>query len=235
MKHIIFAFLLLCSSLAADDQVALHEQKLFVSLGSHCDPARILQNAGLRKAAFPFDSIISMNGEAVLEMIETEFCYFLDERYLSPYPVGGDPLVHMRYHLEFLHDGRWLDNNLRENMLKLKAKYQRRIDRFNNLGSFPGTVYFIRSSYLHSLTDPHRIYKIAENREITEEYALRLYSVLKKRFPGLKFHVLIVNTHDKKEIEVEKRVNDNIMMIRANPSLDRLEKAQKFKNFYLGL
>ena len=176
-----------------------------------------------------------MDAEMLLEIIQTDFQYFLSDQYLVLYQVGGGPLLHTRYHLEFLHDGNWFGMRYKENMQSFKPKYQRRIERFRELASFKGTVYFIRSSYQGSLSDPHRFYKIKENLEVTEEYSIRLYETLKKRFLNLKFYLIIVNTHDRDDIEIEKKVKENLLMIRANSSFDLPKKAEKLKKFYLSL
>ena len=74
---------------------------LFVSLGSYCKPAHMLRFCNLRKVAFPFDWICSMDGNKLIEIIESDFNNFLNENFLIGYEHSG-ALLHTYYHLEFL-------------------------------------------------------------------------------------------------------------------------------------
>lgn len=209
-------------------------EPLFVSLGSSCEPAHLLRECGIRKAAFPFDWIISFDGEKIIELLEDDFLHFFNSSDLIPYDYSK-ALLHMQYHLEFLHDGLWEQNQYMPLFEKLRLKYQRRIDRFRQLDHFSGEIFFLRFACIHSTTaDPVRYFKNGDNLEITKNYSMRLYGALKKRFPHLHFHLIIANIHDREEVEIEE-FSDKLIMIRANPTLDWNLRIHLFKQFFNSL
>src|ERR1700691_4435401 len=65
-------------SLGGDDidMDALKHETLFVGLGSYCLPASLFRSNGLRKAAFPLDWNISLDGEGLIEMLRDQFQNF---------------------------------------------------------------------------------------------------------------------------------------------------------------
>jgi hypothetical protein len=186
--------------------------------------------------AFPFDWIVSMDGQQLIQMLNEDFCEFLNERHFFVYPRDPYPLFHTYYHLEFLHEGNWKQENYFSNLEKFLAKYQRRIERFRLLRDYKGRVFFIRAAYPHSLDDPHRYYRFQENLEITDEYALRLYKGLKKYFPRLKFTLLLFNYQTTGGIVLEKKLSNRIFKIRANSNFDNIsDKTALYKKFFDGL
>jgi len=203
----------------------------FVSLGSHCLPAHMFRNCEVRKAAFPFDWIASFNGQALINILETDFHDFLNEEYLIAYE-SGRVLLHTKYHLEFLHDGHWSGDQYLSSMLLLKAKYLRRINRFRQLNDYQGKVFFIRCAYLYSNSNPQRFYRNEENIEITEEYALKLYDALKKNFPNLNFSLIILNNGKGLDITEEKKITDHIYIFRFDPGLDFSRSIESYKIFF---
>lgn len=212
------------------------KETLFVSLGSWCGPAGYSGACGLRKAAFPLDWTVSMDGEKLIELIEDGFQHFIDDDFLVPddYVIpfaSGTTLLNVYYHIEFVHEGVWREEEYYKNLDSLKSKYQRRVDRFNKLGEYAGKVFFMRAAYIHSLTDPHRIYKIKENIEISREYSLRLYDALKKRFPRLNFCLIIINPTNELDIVDEERVSDGLIMIRA-PTEDESVIMPAYSQFF---
>ncbi len=54
------------------------ESPIFVSLGSYCRPAHILKGCNMRHAAYPFDWIMSFDGEGLIRVLKDDFKYFLD-------------------------------------------------------------------------------------------------------------------------------------------------------------
>ena len=212
-----------------DDDVALDSDLLFVSLGSMCEPAHMLRFCEMRKAAFPFDWIVSFDGESIIEMLENDFQDFLNQNFFKTY---GAALLHTNYHLEFLHEGDWGGNQYLLNMEKLKTKYERRIERFRQLKNYSGKVIFLRASYLYSMNDPHRFYKYEANIEITEEYSLRLYGAIKEYFPDLDFSLIIINMHYGEEIVQEKALGPNLRIFSANPSLETPIKIASYNRFF---
>lgn len=218
----------------ADIQEIIHEP-LFVSLGSTCEVTHVLRGCGIRKAAFPFDWITTIDAENFLEILSRDFDLFLDESYLWVGNRGPGPLIHTYYHLEFLHEGDFRGDLYLPNMEKFQAKYQRRIERFKKLASHKGKVFFIRSAYLHSMTDPHRYYYCADNLEITDEYAWRLYHILQNRFPNLDFTLIIVNNDNGQGVWEEKRLDDRLIKIRSNSTLETSIKWKSYEKFFNSL
>lgn len=213
------------------------ESPLFVSLGSYCHPAHMFRYCDLRKVAFPFDWICSMDGDKLIEIIESDFKNFLNEDFLEGYEHSG-ALLHTYYHLEFLHEGYWRKQDsylYPENMKKLKSKYGRRIERFKQLKDYKGKVFFIRCAYIHSVTDTIRFYHFHENTHISDESALRLYRLLMEKYPKLDFTLVILNTHEINEVIEEKRLYDNLIIARFNPLISMEENGEKSRKFFIKL
>ncbi len=194
----------------------LSKETLFISLGSYCGPADFSRVTGFRKAAFPFDWIVSLDGEKLIRILEEDFLHFLDVRCLFP-NSNGSALLNDCYHIEFVHEGGWKQEEFFANLEVLRSKYQRRIERFRNLNHYEGKVCFLRAAYIRSDDDENRFFKSKDNVEITPEHALKLYNAIEKRFPSLDFSLIIINPfasgyHD---IIEEKTLLDNLFMIRA--------------------
>ena len=239
LNLIVYLFILLISSVRADlesiegddfDICQVNQETLFVSLGSYCAPASLARSCGYRKAAFPFDWNICLDGEKLIEILDEDFAHFLNEDYLVPF--GWATLMHTRYHLEFVHDGSWDAENASLYLPLLQAKYKRRIERFKNLKNHRGKVIFIRAAYIYSTEDMHRFYKIKENIEISEEYALKLYETIKKYFPKLYFSLIIINNHEHQCIIEEKKLHDSLLMIRAFYAYETPIMQEAYKTFF---
>ncbi|MBX7067147.1 MAG: papain-like cysteine peptidase [Parachlamydiales bacterium] len=239
MKTIYF-LLLIAAALHSDvwdpdgtqDVPETQKEVLIISLGSHCLTASLIRNSGLRSAAYPFDWLLSLDNEGVVQMLDDDFAYFLDEEFLAPDSLllpkaHAESLVHLKYHVEFVHEGNFRSNCL-QNIQRVKEKYARRIERFKNLAHFPGTVYFVRCNYLDGQTDIHRSFKFSEIVDISDADAIRIHASLKKRFPELKFKLIIVNQSSSMEerISMEQIDEAGILKTRANfTSNERLYQA----------
>ncbi len=206
-----------------DIEQLVGQEPIFVSLGSSCTTAHMFRHCGIRKAAFPFDWIISFDAEKMIELLEEDFLHFLNPNYLK---VEGQALLNMQYHLEFLNEGDWSDAAY--NVEEFRKKCQRRINRFRQLGNCHRKVFFVRTANPLSLTDPHRIWKVKENIEITPDCAQKLYNTLKKKFPLLDFDLVIVNRHDAPGYSVEE-YTDHIQVVRIDGMID------SYKEFYFQL
>jgi len=226
VQYRIFAIFLLLTSSALYGDIEdldsmqfneMNAEPLFVSLGSHCGPAHMLRFCEKRQAAFPFDWIISFDGEALIKILEDDFWEFTNDAYFTPFGPAGH-LLHTYYHLEFLHDGNFNDTQFLASIELMKSKYQRRIRRFRQIEAYPGKVFFIRQAFEYSNNDPHRYYKFKENIEISDEYSFRLYEALKRYFPQLNFCLIIINHHfDRDTFEIERRLSDHLFVVRENP------------------
>lgn len=173
----------------------------------------MLRGLNLREEAFPFDWVISFNGEKLIELIKDDFSHFFDNDVLR---IGnGGELLNDYYQMEFIHDG---DFRHPETLDKFIGKYQRRIQRFRQLESYRGKVYFFRFANASSMTDPYRYFFNEENMEISDDYALRLHQVLAERFHFLNFSLVILNVINHGQLEEEKRLLPTLIKLRGNPS-----------------
>lgn len=176
------------------------DETLVISIGGACLAALQIFKAGLRKAAYPFDVIFS-DLQGVMKAIETDFSFFLDTKYLTrKFFKNTYHLYNSIYNFIFPHDmTSKVDTELNinkepEKFINFKEKYKRRIDRFNSLNKFAGKVFFLRTHT--SYTEPDTI-----------ENLISLKKVITKKFPNLKFEIIVVKhiTHS-----VEEQKIDNI-------------------------
>jgi hypothetical protein len=212
------------SNLGGNIDQGISQEPLFVSLGSICATAHTHRECGIRKAAFPFDWIISFDGEKLIQLLEEDFLHFLNPDVLK---VSGQALLNDYYHLEFLNEGDWSDAAY--DVKEFSLKCQRRINRFRQLANYQGKVFFVRTAYPDSLSDPFRIWKIKENIEITYEYAEKLHKTLKKYFPKLDFELIIMNGYDGSGFSIAEQSSDHILMVRIDSMID------SYKEFYFKL
>lgn len=240
IKHIIlyfFLFFTINDKLNANDvskdtkNILLPQGPLFVSLGSYCEPAHVLKHLNMRKIAFPFDWITSMDGEQLINILEEDFANFLNEDYFSP--EKDCILVNTYYNLEFLHEGEWLGNHFTSNLKKLNIKYDKRIKRFRLLSYYKDKIFFIRTSFTGSVTNPSRYSLFKDLLEISDVEATKIYNALKNRFPNLNFTLLIINTHDGPEVIIEKKLAKDLIKIRSNPYVSNEIKFAAYKKFYI--
>lgn len=187
-------------------------QPLFVSLGSFCGPASTIKTAGLRMGAFPFDWMLSVDGEKIIEILEDNFFHFFEKSYLKPFVNGV--LLQKYYHMEFSHEGVWNNQNFSQNFTDFLAKYQRRIERFRKLNNYKGKVFFMRQAWSLS-THPNYAFADPGNLEISIEYAQRLYRALEKFFPALDTYLIIINA-PKSDLDVPIAIIDKMIMINSN-------------------
>jgi len=213
----------------------------FVSLGSYCEVAHNLSRSGLRLEGYPFDYITTIDSEGLLKMLEEDFEFFLDDKYLTTSPRDPDhPLYNNYYKMEFLHEGDFNIENKEvydTNLKIFKERYTRKIDRFRNL-KYKEKVIFIRHARYY---EPRREYHDKENEYISDDYAIRLYNTLSSYFKELNFKLIIINKYDDncdltdKTISEEKRINDNLIIAKSNINLDDTQKSDMYKKYLLNL
>lgn len=184
-------------------------EPLFVSLGSFCGPSSTLKASGQRKASFPFDWVLSVNGEKIIQILEDNFSHFFEPKYLEPFVNGV--LLQKYYQIEFSHEGEFNKTNFHEKIPILFEKYSRRIERFRKLNQYKGPVYFIRGAWPLSV-HPNYAFSDPGNLEITEEYSIRLYMALQKFFPALDVHLVIINPK-KKDVNESMKIIDKIVFV----------------------
>ncbi len=213
------------------NQISPNGAPMAVSLGANCESAHIADAIGLRKAAFPLDWIVSGNIEKLIELLDKDFLHVLHESFLIPNELTSG-LLHTYYHLEFVHEGDFRGNNYRKNIEIFKTKYRRRVERFKNLASYRGKVYFIRIPDINAMNERVRYYPCIDNLEVTDTDAIRLYEALKRRFPHLDFTLVIVNYWEYDNFEFEGKIYDDLLLVKINPAMNREVKFAMCKHFF---
>src|SRR3989338_2561561 len=155
-------------------------EPLFVSLGSSCEAASQLRHLNLRTAAFPLDWVLSIENDGLIALIEEDFAEFLSPHCLA---VLNQVPCNTHYRLYCPHEGNWEDDH-EQAWKRFQKKYQVRIERFRALEAYEGPLFFIRAVYFHA-ENPAFLYRDPENRVISDGWAMQLYGVLNKRFPGV--------------------------------------------------
>lgn len=102
--------------------------KHVISLGYFCSVALELERIGLRDAAYPFDWCIS-DFSGVIALIENEFSELFDFKWLEQYKPSMNIYRNSKYNIEFYHDFSAY-KSLEEQLVSVKEKYRRRINRF---------------------------------------------------------------------------------------------------------
>ena len=184
--HILLVFLV--SRVLAEDA-----STLYVSLGSYCEAAGSLRENKLRTEAFPFDWLLTFNQEKLISLLENDFSFFLEEKYLFRDPNRLSAVENSYYEMEFRHD--FLEESgeeFKKNLQEIQEKYDRRIQRFRELKNHKGKVVFIRVAYDLSHGGP--VYWWQENYgSIHAENAAILKCALDRFFSDLNFTLVIVN------------------------------------------
>ena len=208
-KCYLFAILLLiCGAIYADELedhpdtlggslLNIDADRLFVSLGSHCEAAVALNENDLRIRAFPFDWLLSSSHEQFISLIDNDFLFLTNEDYLIQNPVYPHVIENNYYEIEFRHD--WPFSDLvttplryREQLDALQKKYQRRIERFRQLRECSKKVFFVRAAFEY-LNEPNPYWRREGIEMITAAQAQELREALDRYFPGLDFTLVIVN------------------------------------------
>lgn len=198
---------------------------LFVSLGSHCEAAVYLQENNLRKASFPFDWLISVNCDSLIRLLDEDFRYFLEDRFLFRHP-HHNIVENAYYELEFYHDWPfdtdWCNAERFSCQIQdMKAKYERRINRFRELKNFPGKVYFIRTPFDSS----NLFWKIKGSETIDRNQAENLRNALKRFFPSLDFTLIVINYSEEDPFEK----SPDILEFKIKPSKMQTDYTKLFQ------
>src|SRR3990167_144459 len=183
MKRLI-CLLLIFSAVAVADE----GPPLFVSLGSHCEVASYLDWHKARTAAYPFDWLFTFDYAKFLALMDNDFALFMDKAYLKQESRGN--VFHEKYHIDFWHD--WYETDFEDRYLEVAEKYERRLERFRELGKHPGKVYFIRAAFDLNLS-PLYWNLTKECLTIDKSHAEALRNTLRKKFPGLDFALVVIN------------------------------------------
>jgi hypothetical protein len=117
-----------------------------VSLGSICQPAWHLKANGVRKGAYPFDRVITPF-HALIPFIAQRGAGFLEKDHLKILEVlygehtSYEHVVDLAYDIHFIHDFHHPDMCNYDNV---KAKYERRVQRFFELLESDKKILFVR-------------------------------------------------------------------------------------------
>jgi hypothetical protein len=148
--------------------------------------AHVLKSMGARTIAYPFDWLLTNDGDRFIELLERNFENYLEK---DSFKLANNILVHSYYHIEYRHEHEGLD--------QLIAKQARRVERFKELDSYSGKVVFVRIPYSEA-DNPSLFWPSAKDLIIHEDEAQRLDRALRGIFPHLNYTLLIIN-HEKKE------------------------------------
>lgn len=196
IRHLFFClFALICiepEKIHSTEQMIDDDKPLFVSLGCLCDVAGQIRSNHFREKAFPLDWILTLDYQGFFALLEDNFEFFLDERFLHLHSSGR--VINSYYNIHFLHD--WPDSNLHDHLYSIQKKYQRRIDRFNELASYKGKVYFIRAAFIIQIPVYSDSVITPECSKITYSDAETLRDILLKKFPDLDFKLVVINYED---------------------------------------
>ncbi len=170
----------------------LHAKSIPISLGNACGVAGALRDFKLRNEAYPFDWIVSPF-DALYKMFETDFATFLlkESLVIKDKSAVVDQLHNFRFVHDFPTHGHINTSEHEESPVGtirydflnyfdlIKAKYERRIDRFRNRLHSHDKLIFIR------------------NRDISIDQAFDLCALLEARFPSLDFMLVVVDDENK--------------------------------------
>lgn len=185
-----------------------------VSLGADCGAANLSKQWGYRAGSYPFDWSLSLDSEAVIEILQDDFRHFLDPQFLVAH--SGGLLIHTHYHIIFSHEGDWKGGNHSQKIGEFRERFQRRIARFRDLSKTPSKVFFMRTPlppYEHlSLPFP------STPLEMSRDYSIRLKRALESFFPDLNFALIIVNS----QIDGNVQIEDNLFIFKDLKELYRM-------------
>jgi len=164
---------------------------IFISLGSHCEPSQQLILNNLRSAAFPFDWLLTLDFEGFLALIQEDFRFFMDKRYIIQNDENA--LINTYYHIDLRHEMHdWPDADFPKHYSEIKEKYQRRINRFKECNYNKSRAYFIRAAFDLEL-NPKLPTITQDCTRIEKNQAETLKNLLRKKFPQLDFYLVIIN------------------------------------------
>ena len=167
---------------------ALYSQPIIIPLGTNCSVAMILNHYQIRRAAYPFDWIIT-NHETTCKILLENFDQFLNPDHLV-IDARGAPVVDTYYGIKFVHDFPYLVNDGKTQQIapdflscweEVHLKYQRRIERF-------------RKTIENAISQEQQIIFIREGH-INQREAVEIQTILKKLYPNLDF-LLVIFTYN---------------------------------------
>jgi hypothetical protein len=164
-----------------------------LSVGHACDVAHQVRRHFQQTEAYPFDWLTTPL-DGLVRLVENDFADFLDETVLV---AEGKYLRDARYGVRFLHE---FENpaRFRDNLADVRAKYERRIERWRRLMESGPSVLFVRSEQ----------YVNAAN--IDEAKARALLALLRRKYARADVHLLVQNPPAAGISEV---IDDNLWLL----------------------
>jgi hypothetical protein len=152
-------------------------QPIFISLGRTCEVSWNLYKRSLNTLFFPFDWAGTPDFDAVTTLIKNDFDDFFNIKNLIRVDEYGDDAHFGVYDTKscvlLAHDFP-KDKTIEESLEAVKEKCTRRIERFKKALTATNHIYFIR-------------------REITAEQAARFVSMIKAKYPALRFTLVCID------------------------------------------
>ena len=202
------------------------DYKHYISLGSFCSVALELERIGLRETSAPFDWLIT-DFEGVIRAIDSHFSEWLEYKNLLQNEKFHCQYKDTYYKCMFFHDFNKYDP-LESQIDSVRAKYQRRIDRFYDMIKEP--TLFIR--YLNDKKLENG--KLEELLYIEEKYDY-IIEVIKSFNPDNDI-LFIANEGAESDIinihSVEKDKDDYVAreFLEKMPTLDRKLRECNYEN-----
>jgi len=170
---------------AREDALAITKPEIFISLGMNCACAINFERRKLSEAFFPFDWNITQP-DSIYRILENDFKDFLkienlvlqkqENLDLKPAHHPWHKAYHVLdklYNIRIMHDFTKKGPPLHD-YEHVKDKYYRRVARFYHALTLKKLVYFFRTI-------------------ITKQEALKLNNLIKKKFPKLKYTLVVIN------------------------------------------
>lgn len=205
-----------------------------ISLGSHCQASMMIRGLDMRNFATPLEWLLSLNHRGVIDLINNDFSEMLNEELLLQYYEGY--VINTKYDLDFRHD--WSSgHDLLTDLPKIREKYRRRVERFLFLPQIAHRVVFLRVAFDDKLNVLNNIPTYSKkSTKISYNEAKELYLCLKRKFPNLKFLLVVVNFKDKiKPFPVHKNILEYQVMNSIYESkrfVELLGNVEFFENNY---
>jgi len=149
-----------------------------ISLGGNCQIAFQLNINGLRHYSLPFDYWITPF-MSLYNLLENKFVHFLDKEnfiFSPPNETSSSWVVDSLYGVIMIHDFK-LDVDFLKDYEMVRAKFERRIDRFYTVLSKSNYVLFIRNW-------------------ITKDEAIALDELLGRLFPHLSYRLVVLSSSE---------------------------------------
>lgn len=193
---LLFVFVANLISLHAARAVEIPELRnpVLISLGWNCEPAWYLRAFHIRKIAFPFDWMATVNFDGLCKVIAEDFKDFLNPAYLE---YRKTAIHNTLYNVQFYHDfptdtslAVSLDHenygtiaaNYLDALSVVQAKYKTRIERFITTLKGSDPVIFFRT-------------------HASPKQAKKLSDIIHAKYPNLSYLLVIV--HDRKDFDFD--------------------------------